>query len=87
MLQYNLQLPVGLPCKMSKYSHISVAFKAFCTLQSAVSLPSLTKYKRSFVFLVHPYNSFERDSMAVNELVEELNTTSKSSLLTISKKG
>ncbi|XP_067220189.1 tripartite motif-containing protein 16 [Chanodichthys erythropterus] len=55
-------------------------------LESAVSLPSLTKYKRSFVFLVHPYNSFERDSMAVNELVEKLNTTSKLSLLTISRK-
>uniref|UniRef100_A0A8C1J0V1 Tripartite motif-containing protein 16 n=1 Tax=Cyprinus carpio TaxID=7962 RepID=A0A8C1J0V1_CYPCA len=55
-------------------------------LESTMSLPSLTEYKKPFVFLVHPYNSFERDSMAVNELIEKLNTTSKLSLFMISRK-
>uniref|UniRef100_A0A8C0Y5H7 B30.2/SPRY domain-containing protein n=1 Tax=Cyprinus carpio carpio TaxID=630221 RepID=A0A8C0Y5H7_CYPCA len=55
-------------------------------LESTMSLPSLTEYKKPFVFLVHPYNSFERDSMAVNELIEKLNTTSKLSLIMISRK-
>ncbi|CAM4589692.1 unnamed protein product [Leuciscus chuanchicus] len=55
-------------------------------LESPVSLPSLTEYTKPFVFHVHPYNSFERDSMAVNELTKKLNMTSKLSLLTISKK-
>ncbi|XP_043110008.1 tripartite motif-containing protein 16 isoform X2 [Puntigrus tetrazona] len=55
-------------------------------LERTVSLPSLIEYKKPFVFLVHPYNSFERDSMAVNELIEKLNTTSKLSLLMISRK-
>ncbi|XP_067309525.1 tripartite motif-containing protein 16 [Pseudorasbora parva] len=55
-------------------------------LESAVSLPLLPEYKKPFVFHVHPYNSFERDSMAVNELTEKLSMTSKLSLITISRK-
>ncbi|RXN03433.1 tripartite motif-containing 16-like protein [Labeo rohita] len=55
-------------------------------LERAVSLPSLTEYKKPYVFLVRPYNSFERDSMAVDELIEKLNTTSKLSLVTVSRK-
>nr|XP_002667878.4 tripartite motif-containing protein 16-like isoform X1 [Danio rerio] len=55
-------------------------------LQSAVFMPLLTAYKQSFVFHVHPYNSFERDSMFVDELVKKLNTTSKQSLLRVSRK-
>ncbi|XP_073705841.1 tripartite motif-containing protein 16 [Garra rufa] len=55
-------------------------------LESAVSMPLLTEYKRPYVFLVRPYNTFERDSMAVDELVEKLNKTSKLSLVTISRK-
>ncbi|XP_056335100.1 tripartite motif-containing protein 16 [Danio aesculapii] len=55
-------------------------------LQSAVFMPLLTEYKQSFVFHVHPYNSFERDSMFVDELVKKLNTTSKQSLLRVSRK-
>ncbi|TRY95502.1 hypothetical protein DNTS_026159 [Danionella cerebrum] len=67
----------------------SQTHNAVCFLEvySAVSLPLLAGYKETFVFHAHPYNSFERDSMAVDELIDKLNTTSQLSLFTISRKA
>lgn len=67
-------------------SHIQGVFSL--SLYRALCLcPRWLSIKKTFVFLVHPYSSFERDSMAVNELIEKLNTTSKLSLFMISRKG